>query len=298
VIAALSVVALWSMWGSRTHAPETTRAVAPTPPAPAATVTTPAAGDDVVVRLESQQSLENASLPVETVAGTLTIGSAGEGNRARVVLLNGTALASLRDDVITLAHRAAFTDREVVVGFTRCNGSTAPCGLQQPFWIELRAGSPPKVLQVPGLWAGTGAGAVSAAGADVRIDLGVWNGERRGATLTATGSISVARTRVPIRPLGAADCETVMRSAEACAASPDCRSFASSARRISSADWARLARLYHESTGLDGPAFRALCVRSCELGLTPSRDFIRSNVCNGAQPGQWPSEDPAAGWVR
>jgi hypothetical protein len=57
-------------------------------------------------------------------------------------------------------------------------------------------------------------------------------------------------------------------------------------------------RLYHETTGFDGIAFRGLCVRSCELGLTPSRGFIRSNVCNGARPEQWPPAGQAAGLMR
>jgi hypothetical protein len=57
-------------------------------------------------------------------------------------------------------------------------------------------------------------------------------------------------------------------------------------------------RLYHETTGLDDAAFRALCVRSCELGLTPSRGFVRSNVCNGARLGQWPPAGQAAGLMQ
>jgi len=38
-----------------------------------------------------------------------------------------------------------------------------------------------------------------------------------------------------------------------------------------------------------------LCVRSCELGLTPSDEFIQRRVCSGAAPDQWPPDDPAAG---
>ena len=167
-------------------------------------------------------------------------------------------------------------------------------GPRQPFWIELRAGLPPNVRRVPGLWASSGAGSVTAAGSDVHVDLGVWDGERRNATLTAAGNLLVSRTREPSRPLNRVDCATVARSVEACASSRDCSSFASSARRISPSQWARLTRLYHESTGLDGAAFRALCVRSCQLGLTPSRGFIRTHVCGGAPSDQWLAREPAA----
>jgi hypothetical protein len=56
--------------------------------------------------------------------------------------------------------------------------------------------------------------------------------------------------------------------------------------------------MYHESTGLDVAVFRTLCERSCEFGLTPSMGLIRRNACNGAQPGQWATDDPAAGLRR
>jgi hypothetical protein len=56
--------------------------------------------------------------------------------------------------------------------------------------------------------------------------------------------------------------------------------------------------MYHESTGLDAAVFRGLCIRSCELGLTPSLKLIRSNACSGAEPGQWLEGGPAAGLQR
>jgi hypothetical protein len=233
-------------------------------------------------------------VPVVTAAGTLLVGSAGDGGQARVVLLDGGAVPGLRDDAITLVHRAEYSDRDVVVGFTQCIGTAAPCGLQRPFWLELRAGFPPDVRRAPGLWASSGAGSVAASGDGVHVDLGLWNGERRNATLTASGNILVSRTREPSRPLNRADCSSVAQAAEACARSRDCSSFGSSARRIPPPQWARLTRLYHETTGLDGAAFRALCMRSCQLGLTPSRGFIRNRVCSGAPSDQWPASNPAA----
>jgi hypothetical protein len=201
----------------------------------------------------------------------------------------------LRDDRIELAHRAVYSDREVVVGFTQCNGEEAPCGLRQPFWLELSAGSPPSVRRVAGLWAGSRNGAVSATNHGVRIALGVWNGESRVATLTTAGDIEVARTREARGKLGRTDCDAVAASLEACARSRDCRSFAGGARLIPQTQRSRLTRIYHETTGFDAAAFKGLCVRSCQLGLTPSRAFIRANVCSGARAGQWSADDPAAG---
>jgi len=151
---------------------------------------------------------------------------------------------------------------------------------------------------MPGVWASSDAGSATATDGGVQVKLGVWDGERRTAVFTVAGNIVITRTPEPRRPLSRTDCATVIQSAESCASSRDCTSFASSAQRIKPAQWTQLVRLNHESTGLDSAAFRALCVRSCELGLTPSHGFIRRNVCAGARPGQWSATDPASGIVR
>ena len=266
-------------------------------PVSATTTTVPPTAPAEASRLESQEVLSRARLPIATVAGTLAIGHADESATRPVVLLNGAAVPGLRGDEITLTHRAVYSDRETVVGFMKCNGTLPPCGLRQPFWLDLRPGQPPTVRRAAELWVGpgTGAGVAVASANGVQVDLGLWNGERRSATLTPAGNLAVSSKREPRRPLNRADCATVIKAAESCATSRDCSSFKSSARPISSSRWERLTRLYHESTGLDAPAFRALCVRSCELGLTPSDDFIQRRVCSGAEPGQWPPDDPAAG---
>jgi hypothetical protein len=245
--------------------------------------------------LRSQQSLASARLPVETTAGRLNIAEGGDGGRSRVITLDGNAIPKLRDDLIVLAHRVVYSDREIIVGFTQCNGDAPPCGLRRPFWLELSKGSPPSVRQVTGLWSVSRNGAVSATSDGVRIALGVWNGERRVATLTMAGDIEVARMREARGRLGQADCGTVAATLEACARSRDCRSFAGSARPIPRSQRTRLTRIYHETTGFDATAFRRLCIRSCQLGLTPSRAFIRANICSGARADQWPADDPAAG---
>jgi hypothetical protein len=269
-------------------------------PVPAVTTTSrpavPAAPADPS-RLVSQEILSKARLPISTTAGDLAIGQTDESAARPVVLLDGEAVPGLRNDAVSLTHRTVYSDREIVVGFTRCNGPIAPCGVQQPFWLELRPGQPPTVRRATGLWVGpgTGAGRVVASTYGVQVDLGVWNGERRSATLTAASDVTVERRREPRRPLNRADCATVIKAAESCATSRDCSSFRSSARPIPSSRWQRLTRIYHESTGLDAAAFRALCVRSCELGLTPSDAFIQQRVCSGAAPDQWPPDDPAAG---
>jgi len=305
LLAAVAVHAVLDRQDSSTPEPSIVVAHDERQPAPTATTTAPRAArpaarpaaQAVTSRLESQEALDKSRLPIATVAGTLTIGSVDESGARPVVALDGRAVPGLRNDAISVARRAVFSDREIVVGFTRCNGTIAPCGVQQPFWLELRAGRPPEVRRATGLWvgAGPGAGKVLASADGVQIDLGVWNGEQRSATLTAAGTVTVTRRREPRRSLSRADCTTVIKAAESCATSRNCSSFQSSAQPIPASRWERVTRLYHETTGLDAASFRALCVRSCQLGLTPSDAFIKQHVCSGAAPDQWPPDDPAAG---
>jgi hypothetical protein len=301
MVASVLVHAGLAMWTVRTAATEPGPARAGETSAPVLPLPTHSVRpepDSAVRRLESQQNLSPSSLPLTTAAGTLTIAKARDDEQASIVLLNGAAIAPLRAGKVTLVHHAVYSDRDVIVGFTQCNDTAAPCARRHPFWLELRDGAPPHVRQMPGVWASTGAGSAAATDVGVKVNLGVWNGERRTAVFTVAGNIVIARTPEPRRPLSRADCTTVMQSAESCASSRDCTSFASSAERIEPAQWARIVRMNHESTGLDVAAFRALCVRSCELGLTPSHAFIRRTVCSGAQPGQWSATDSVTGLIR
>jgi hypothetical protein len=246
----------------------------------------------------SAQSLQATDTTIETLAGALSILPAADGGCQRIGLPDGDTVPDLCEDSIVFAHRAVFPDREVIVGFASCDDAGAPCGMRRPFWLELRSGTPPLLRQMPSLWAGSSKPVISVSSAGVRIDLGTWNGERRLATLSAAGNLVVERSLAPVRPLNQSDCALVARSLEDCAASRDCSSFAASAQRIPSSRWARLARAYHESTGFDVAAFRTLCVRSCELRLTPSLGLVRRYACNGARPDQWPLDDPAGGLQR
>jgi len=248
--------------------------------------------------LESQRGLKETDARVDTVAGTLQIAPGGEGACRQVVRHNETVVPGLCDDVLAFIHHAVFTDRDVVVGFRKCDGQPSQCGRRRPFWLELRAGAPPAVREPAGLFAGSGTIAVRASDDAVLVDLGTWNGERRAITLTSTGNLVATRERLPSSPLSRADCATVARSLEDCVASRQCGSFAGAARQIPASRWASLQRLYHESTGLDVEAFRKLCVRSCELGLLPSRGLVRQYACNGAPAGQWLADSPTGGLER
>jgi len=251
------------------------------------------------VKLESQVSLHGMRLPIETRAGAIEIGadiaSPGSSKLLQLLVIDGKPFDGPRDDVIVLAHRATYSDREVLTGFAQCAGTRPPCGVRRPFWLVLRQGQPVAFHEAPGIWASSTAGAVQATDDGVRVNLGTWNGQRGAATLTLAGTVEISRQPARIVPLRPAECAVVAASLEACASSGDCRTPAASARPIPRRSRDRLNRIFHEQTGLDAAAFLGLCVRSCELGLTPSENFIRTNACSGASRAQWNTRDPAAG---
>jgi hypothetical protein len=242
--------------------------------------------------LESQRVLDTSTGgAVNTVAGPLAVRE-GNGENCRYGLVLGESpVDGLCEDRIELAHLAVYSDREVVVGFARCDSDDEPCGRRRPFWLELRAGQPSTLRRSEELWAGADPGQVHASSERTQVDLGVWDGERRIVALTTDGHLVVERVPAPPKPLDRADCSLVARVLESCADSRDCDSFAGSAQRIRDAHWTRLQRIYHESTGFEAAAFRTLCVRACELSLTPSYPLIRHYACSGSVPGQWTGVD-------
>jgi hypothetical protein len=243
-----------------------------------------------VPRFVSAEALANPRT-VRTVAGTLSVLPNEAGRCSHIGLDGGEVIPGLCADRIEFAHRVVFTDGEVIVGYVRCSDPEAPCSHARPFWLVMRGGTTPELRQLQDLRAGSRAPVIRASNAGIAIDLGLWDGERRQITLTAVGNLRVDRTREEIKPLDRQDCSVVARSLDNCASSPDCGSFASSAAKITPARWSRLQKSYHESTGFDVEGFRTLCVRSCELGLTPSYALIRQNACSGAEPGQWLAND-------
>jgi len=227
---------------------------------------------------------------------SVTIETSGSEPAAEFVASNGAPLPGLSARHVDLLYQATYGEQQAIIaGILRCPAvASGRCAADRPFWLEAGPGEAPRIRLVPGL--GTGAAQIKLVSSDLgpRIDLGLWNGEHRSVDLTGTGNLLVTRQLVPPKPLDRAECLVVIRSLEACAASRDCTSVAASAGRLSDRQRERLEFMYHQSTGLDAAAFRALCIRSCELGLTPSAAFVRRTTCNGAAEGQWSAGEVAS----
>jgi hypothetical protein len=241
--------------------------------------------------LLGEARLDSGSGELSAAAGRLEVIQDPGRADLKLLQLAGTTVRGLAGQQVELAHRAEFSDREVVVGFTDCDGNGVDCGWRRPFWLVLRPDAEP-ILRLSGARVSSGGGAVTALDTGVHVELGIWDGDRRTALLTYLNDVYLTRIPEPGRPLERQACRTVTAALERCAASQDCGSLSGSASRLTQAQRNELRRLYHETTGFDAQAFGALCQRSCELGLTPSRGFVRANACNGSPRGQWAAGSP------
>lgn len=256
------------------------------PPQPSAAPRPAAVISAQAPALLSEARLDSGSGELSAAAGRLQVIQDPGRADLKLLQLAGTTVRGLAGQQIELAHRAEFSDREVVVGFTDCDENGVDCGRRRPFWLVLRPDEEP-LLKLGGAEVSSGSGAVTALDNGVHVELGVRDGDRRTALLTHLNDVYLTRIPEPRRPLDRQACRTVTAALERCAASRDCGTLSGSASRLTEAQRTELRRLYHETTGFDAQAFGALCQRSCELGLTPSRGFVRANACNGSPPGQW-----------
>lgn len=222
-----------------------------------------------------------------TAAGRIAVAADSREAGREHLVLDGVPLQAPRGRNIELLYQASARGTDVVAGIVRCPAASPTCAHDYPFWMELTPGESPRLRTIPGLVVAPAGARLVPTDTGPAIDLGVRDGERRVVDLTGNGNLVVSRTPLPPSRLSRSDCSVVIRSLEACAASRDCSSLAGSAGRLSDVQRERLESLYHESTGLDAAAYRALCLRSCEFGLTPSPTFVRREACNGAAPGQW-----------
>lgn len=232
---------------------------------------------------------------VPTLEGWLRIVPAAQGE-GQALDFDGAVLEGISGDVLRLVRRLNYEDREVVAGFAGCDEPTPACALSMPFWVVLRPGALPRVVQAPDLVATVDAGLVSADARGVAVDLGITRGQRVLATLTRRDLVHVEASPAPAAALSSAQCATVALALEDCTrAEPDsCATPEGSTARIGDARRLALAYLSDHTAGFDEPAFAALCARSCELGATPSEKLVREELCSGAQPGQW--DAPTLPW--
>jgi hypothetical protein len=283
--AVLTLVALFPHDASPPEAPVDTPVVA----APAGegdpVMRPPVAGEAQPVSPAPPRSrdLRSARPPVVTRAGMLSVARSGG---TAVMRINDETLGETRARAISLHQQTFYDDREVITGLADCPATAARCNGRIPFWLTLRDGEI-DYQRLDAAAATAGSGQVTSLPSGVHIELGVRDGLRRTALLTSRGDPWLASVAEPKRRLDRNECRQVLRALESCAAIRGCRSLSGIARALPAAQVENVRRLFHETTGLDASGFRSVCLRSCELGLTPTRAFVQQRVCSGALPDQW-----------
>jgi hypothetical protein len=254
---------------------------------PAATVAPTAARATQGSRLLAFEYLTSARRPITTIAGPIDIVTRAGAPRLSLVAVNGKTLDQSAAELNMLVHRSVYADREVIVGFSDCLSTTPKCERKEPFWVLLRRSQPPVFKRSPGLRANQNAGAVTALPSGVHVDLGLWDGVRQTGTLTSLDNLYVTRVTERPAPLSSVECRSVVAVLESCAASRVCGSYEGIIGSVPPERVSAVERLFHETTGLNAAMFRSVCMRSCELGLTPTSGLVRREVCGGAVTGQW-----------
>jgi len=230
------------------------------------------------------RQLSARDLPVATSGGRLMIAT----NAGLSVLeLGDREIDGSRAGSIWLAQQAYFGDREVITGWADCAESQPNCPGWVPFWLTVRGDHAVTYRRLSTTIGASGSGTVTTLPSGIHVDLGMWDGVRRTGMLTSLGDVYIAGVNEPGRRLDRGGCRPVLRALEACAAIRDCASLDDMAHALPSVHVTNVRRLFHETTGLNSSEFRNVCRRSCELGLTPTSNFVQRRVCGGAQPGQW-----------
>jgi hypothetical protein len=230
------------------------------------------------------RTLRPRDLPVSTTLGSISIV-----RRAGIEIpaVDRRTIDDVGAPSIAFDHLADYGQRIVVTGFASCVSGAPQCTGSAPFWLVLRHGKEPRLVRSSGAAVPGASREIVALPSGIHVDLGVWDGMRRGALLTSGDSPWLVTTAEPRRRLERNECLQAQRALESCAAVRGCGSYAAIARGIPAQRAAAVRALFHQTTGLNAAGFRSLCVRSCQLGLTPTRSFVQQRVCNGADRGQW-----------
>jgi hypothetical protein len=237
--------------------------------------------------LRSARNLGPRDLPLATSLGRVAV---ARRNQLQLLVVDGREVDTIGAPLLKPLHLADFSERVVLTGVATCAPAVVDCRESAPFWLVLRRGATPRLIRSSATAAGSTAPEVTALASGIHVDLGLWNGMHRWAMLTARDDPFVVALPGPRTRLDRTQCSEVLRALESCAAVRGCGSFARIANALPPARAASVRRLFHATTGLNASQFRSVCVRSCELGLTPTRPFVQQRVCSGAERGQWDSE--------
>ena len=264
--------------------PDSDATTAPRPPEPRAT--TPAFQPQGAHAL-----IPDGVYSVATVAGPLAIVPAKSQDQ---LTLAGKRLA-LPGPYFSLLAIHRHPDQDVVLIGMRCN---AACTYQDLAFVRIFKTRAPLVEMRPDFRVPSGefdslARHITFTTDATTVELGLEKGSRISARIGASQPLELVRSPAKAIALSSGECWLVRSMVSACAGfrtpcrDADFKTFPQNCPGATTQMRRTVIRLADQTTGFDAPAFAKVCVKASQLGIAPSDDFIRREICSGADRRQW-----------
>ena len=169
-------------------------------------------------------------------------------------------------------------------------------------FVRLTAGQPPAVerqeaFRFPSDFTDRLRDGVSIRDGSTEVALGLENGAFWFATIGLAQNLSLSSVPASIEPLSGDDCRLAAEMLDYCTElktpceEADFREFPSNCPDATMPLYRAANYLANQTTGLNLPAFAQACKSASALSMAPSPAFIQSEICSGADPIQWVSDD-------
>jgi len=216
----------------------------------------------------------------------LSVSTSGAEER---LALNGKRLA-LPGPYFSLLSILRQAGQDIVLVGMRCGGTA--CTYDELAFVRLYPDRAPLVemrpeLRVPVAAFESLARDIRFAGDTMQVPLGIENGTRLTATIGAEQPLVLDRAPARTGQLKGSECRAVRRLVQQCASfkSPcsdtDYASFPSNCPSATPQMSHTVNQLAEATTGFDATAFAKVCSRASRLGIVPSDQFIRRELCSG-----------------
>lgn len=247
------------------------------------------------------------AVAVQTVAGQLAILNLRDSIGVQQLTLNGESV-DLSNDFLTFVAISRHGNQDIILMASQCGGSA--CGSLDLAFIRLFSNGAPTIETSDAFRYPTDehealrAGVTSWTG-QIRVALGLSRGALVTAGIGPDRPLEIARDWAPIEPLAADDCSGVVETLKFCATfekpctDASFREFPHNCSDAPMTLYRQVSYLANHTTGFDLPAFAHACSRASQLGMAPSDEFVRQEICSGADPAQWSDaseSDNAAAW--
>ncbi len=229
---------------------------------------------------------------VATIAGPLQIRRASNQQR---LFLNGSVV-ELPESFYSFLSITHYSSQDIVLVAMNCGGSA--CTYLDLAFLRLYARRPMIVeteprFQFPGDLTERVQQGITLHGETIYVSLGLLDGQHRLASISPMDPLTMSAASAQIEPLSPDDCAMTMTMLDMCAnwqtpcSDDSALEFPNNCPDAALPVYRAVKYLAHHTTGLNLPVFAATCTKASELGMTPSKAFVESDICSGADPTQW-----------